>query len=212
MMCFSEQEKQRCYKSRSPTLEYWWQFTQTRKSIFEHNFTAVAMSSYKTSGFCLTSNVVLISDSEHGDNYLLTMGSLKHAESELLKFSTWEWSESLPYWNYTEVYSFAAFFYHKEFYIVGGRTKNEILSVVTSFDPITKKWTQIGDLKSARYGHTVEVFNDKLYVIGGLKTFEYCDLLNGFGCSLVTDTRFEQKDYPILYKFYPSQCELGNSN
>ena len=50
MMCFSTQENQRCYKSRSPVQEHWWEFTLTKKSIYEHNFTAIALSSYTTSG------------------------------------------------------------------------------------------------------------------------------------------------------------------
>ena len=140
------------------------------------------------------------------------MGSVGHAQTELLKFSTLEWKKSSPYLSYTEIYSFAAFFYGNEFYIVGGRTKNEILSKVTSFDPMTEKWTPIGNLKSPRYDHTIEVISDKLYVIGGLETFEYCDLLTGFACSVLTDASFEHKDYPTLYGFYPSKCELGSLN
>ena len=140
------------------------------------------------------------------------MGSLEHTKTELLKFSNWKWKESSPYLNFSEVYSFAAFFYQNDFYVVGGRTKNTILSVVTTFNPITEKWTEIGNLKFPRYDHTVDVIGDKLYIIGGLETFEYCDLLNDFGCSLVTDARFEQKDYPALYGFYPSKCELGIFN
>ena len=50
MLCFSRQEKKRCYKSRSPISEHWWQFTLTRESIFEHNFTAIALSSQNSSG------------------------------------------------------------------------------------------------------------------------------------------------------------------
>ena len=144
------------------------------------------------------------------NNFLFAMGSLEHPKTELLNFSTWNWRKSLPYLNYSEIYSFAAFFYHDEFYVVGGRTKNEILSSVTTFNPITEKWTGIGNLRSPRYDHTVDIINDKLYIIGGAETFEYCDLLNGFGCSVVTNARFEQKDYPTLYGFYPSKCELGN--
>ena len=138
------------------------------------------------------------------------MGSLEHAKTELLNFSTWKWKTSSPYLNYTEIYSFAAVFYQYDFYVVGGRTKNEILSVVSTFDPVTENWTRIGSLRSPRYDHTIDVFSDKLFVIGGSKHFEYCDLLNSFGCSVFTHTRFEQKDYPILYGFYPSKCELGN--
>ena len=143
---------------------------------------------------------------------MLSIGSVEHAKTELLNFSTWTWKDSLPYLNYTEIYSFAAFFFQYNFYIVGGRTKNEVLSKVTAFDPTTEKWTHIGNLKGQRYDHTIDVINGKLYIIGGSETFEYCDLLNGFGCSLITDARFKQKDYPTLYGFYPSQCELGFLN
>ena len=139
------------------------------------------------------------------------MGSLEHAKTELLNFSTRKWKESLPYLNYSEVYSFAAFFYQPDFYVVGGRTKNEILSTVTTFNPITEKWTEIGNLKFPRYDHTIHVIGDKLYIIGGSETFEYCDLLNEFECSALTNAKFDQKDYLTLYGFYPSRCELGNS-
>ena len=140
------------------------------------------------------------------------MGSLEHAKTELLNFSTWQWKKSLPYFSYTEMYSFAAFFYQQDFYVVGGKTKNEILSVVSTFNPITEKWTEVGNLKFPRFGHTIDVIGDKLYVIGGSETFEYCDLKNGFGCSVLTDARFEQKDYPTLYGLYPSKCEPGTFN
>ena len=140
------------------------------------------------------------------------MGSHEHANTELLSFSTWKWKSSLPYLNYTEIYSFVAFFYQYEFYVVGGRTKNQILSKVSTFNPINEKWTRIGNLKSPRYNHAIDVISDKLYIIGGSETFEYCDLLNDFGCSLVTDARFKQKDYPTVYGFYPSKCELGIFN
>ena len=137
------------------------------------------------------------------------MGSLEHAKTEILNFSTWRWKNSLPYLNYTEIYSFATFFFRYGFYVVGGRTKNEILSTVTTFNPMTEKWTRIGDLNSPRYDHTIDVISDKVYIIGGSETLEYCDLLSDFGCSVLNDARFEQKEYPTLFGFYPSKCELG---
>ena len=138
------------------------------------------------------------------------MGSLEHAETELLSFTTWKWDKYLPYFNYTEIYSFATFFYQYDFYVVGGKTKNEVLSLVSTFNPKTEKWTRIGNLKFSRYDHTIDVINDKLYVVGGSENLERCDLLNYFGCSVLSNAGFEQKDYPILYGFYPSKCELGN--
>ena len=137
------------------------------------------------------------------------MGSPEHAKTELLSFSTWKWKSSLPYLNYTEIYSFVAFFYQYEFYVVGGRSKNEILSVVTTFNPMTEKWTRIGNLNFPRYDHEIDVINDKLYIIGGSETFEYCDLLNDFGCSVLSDAKFETEDYPTIYGFYRNECELG---
>ena len=50
MLCFPEQNKKRCYKSKTPLPKYWWQFTLTRESHFEHNSTTIAISSYNTSG------------------------------------------------------------------------------------------------------------------------------------------------------------------
>ena len=45
MLCFSKQNYKRCYKSRSPTPEQWWQFTLTRMSNYEHKSTAISLSS-----------------------------------------------------------------------------------------------------------------------------------------------------------------------
>ena len=50
MLCFSKQNKRRCYKSVSPTPEHWWQVTLTRMSNFEHDSTAISLSSYDPSG------------------------------------------------------------------------------------------------------------------------------------------------------------------
>ena len=208
ILCFPKQNRKQCYKSRSPIPDYWWQFSSTRESIFDHNLTAIALSSHNISGTLHTPNLAL-NINLVGNNYLFAMGSLDHAKTELLNFSNHKWKESSSYLNHTVIYSFAAFFYRNNFYVIGGRAKNKILSTVTTFNPMTEKWTKIGDLKFPRYDHTIDVIKDKIYIIGGSEIFEYCDLLNDFGCSLVTDARFDQKDYPKLYGFYPSKCELG---
>ena len=137
------------------------------------------------------------------------MGSVTHAKTELLKFSNWQWKKSRPYLDYLEIYSFAVFFYRHEFFVVGGKTNNEVLSVVGKFNPMTEIWIQIGSLKFPRFGHTIDIIRNKLYVIGGSETFEYCDLTAGFGCSVLTDAKFEQKDYPKLFGLYPSKCTPG---
>ena len=59
VLCFPNQNKKQCYKSKSPIPDHWWQFTLTRKSIFEHDFTAIALSSYNISGTIHSTNLAL---------------------------------------------------------------------------------------------------------------------------------------------------------
>ena len=152
------------------------------------------------------------------ENYLFAIGSVSHAKLELFSLSTRKWKTSqnwsLNYPDFTEYYSFATFYYRYEFYVVGGRTKNKVLSVAAKFNPITEKWIEIGTLKSSRFNHRVSIVGDKLFIIGGnyseLKTnsLEYCDFINGFDCTFVNVT-FEQRDHPILYGSYPSKYAKG---
>ena len=138
------------------------------------------------------------------------MGSLDHARTELFNLTALTWNTSTSYLSYTEIYSFATFFHHHEFYVVGGKTKNEILSLAARFNPITEKWTQIGNMKFPRYDHMVQVITNKVFISGGSRTLEYCDLTNDFACSVFTDANFTQEDIPILYGFLPSKCDLGS--
>ena len=114
ILCFPKQNRKQCYKSRSPIPDYWWQFSSTRESIFDHNLTAIALSSHNISGTLHTPNLAL-NINLVGNNYLFAMGSLEHAKTELLDFSNWNWKHSVPFMNYPEIYSFAAFFYQNEF-------------------------------------------------------------------------------------------------
>ena len=137
------------------------------------------------------------------------MGSPKHAKTELLNLSTWMWKTCSQYLDYQQVYSFAAFFYKDKFYVIGGKTKTEVLSAVSTFDPETEKWNQVGELKFPRFGHKIDVFNDKLFVIGGSEVTEYCDITN-FSCTMFTDAIFKPENNPTLYPFYTSKCKLGS--
>ena len=79
----------------------------------------------------------------------------------------------------------------------------------TRFSPCDGATLKIGNLKVQRFGHKIEVVENKLFIIVGAETFKYCDLVDDFACSVMTDAKFEQEDNPILYGFYPSKCELG---
>ena len=136
------------------------------------------------------------------------MGDLEHADTELYGLSTLKWKKSSPYFNYRQIYSFSTFFYQDKFYVTGGKTKSEILSEVATFDVKTEKWSQLGRLKFPRFDHKIDVIGNKLFVIGGSKTPEYCDLTD-FACSKFTDESFQHDNSLALYAFYPSQCELG---
>ena len=59
VLCFPKQNRKQCYKSRSPIPEHWWQFLSTGESIYGHNFTAVALSSYNKPGTFHVANLVL---------------------------------------------------------------------------------------------------------------------------------------------------------
>ena len=138
------------------------------------------------------------------------MGSLDHAKTELLDFSTWKWKESSPYLEFEEIYLFATLFYHDKFYVVGGRTKTKFLSIVATFSSITEKWIQIGHLRSPRFGHRIDVADEKLVIIGGSENFEHCDLTYKLNCSIFASIKFKHEDNPILYRSYPSKCKTGD--
>ena len=156
--------------------------------------------------------IFLIKYSVDEDTYLFSTGSIDHAETELLNFSTWKWKTSLPYLNNKEVYLFATLFYRDAFYVVGGRTKAKILSEVAIFNPVKEKWSLIGNLRSQRFGHKIDVIDDKLIIIGGSKDFEHCDLTTKFNCSMFVNAKFDIDDIPIMYGSFPSQCRTGNAD
>ena len=137
------------------------------------------------------------------------MGSPEHAKTELFSLSTLGWEISSPFFNYTEVFSFAAFSYQNEFYVLGGRTKNIILSLVAKLYFNTGKWTQIGSLNFARFGHKISVINDKLIIIGGSKIFEHCKFYENFSCSTFGNITFTKEETLISYASYPSECKTG---
>ena len=136
------------------------------------------------------------------------MGGLEHAKAELFDMSTLKWKKSTQYFKYNELYSFAAFFYNDMFYIVGGKTNKEVLSVVATLSPKTEKWSQVGKLKFSRFDHKIELIDDKIFVVGGSEFPEYCDLTN-FACSMFNDATFKHENNPTLYAFFQSSCQQG---
>ena len=140
------------------------------------------------------------------------MGSLEHAKTELFDMATLKWKKSTSYFDYQLIYSFAAFFYQEKFHVVGGKTEKRVLSVVATFNPLTEKWNQIGNLKYSRHNHKVELLDDKVFIIGGSEIPEYCDLNDGFTCSMFSDVKVKHDNNPRLYAFYPSKCRIADKS
>ena len=74
---------------------------------------------------------------------------------------------------------------------------------------MTEKWIQVGNLRYPRFGHRIDVADEKLVIIGGSENFEHCDLTYKLNCSIFADIKFKQKDNPILYRSSPSKCKTG---
>ena len=90
------------------------------------------------------------------------MGSLEHAKIEMLNLSTGKWKNYSSYLSFKQIYSFAAFFNQDNFFVIGGKTKNKVLSLVAKFNPKTAELNRVGKLKFPRFNHRVEVIDDKL--------------------------------------------------
>ena len=206
LLCFSSQDSQQCYTSYDPVPRDWWQkFISIRKSKFQHKSIAISMSKDIT----------------------LAVGGIGHSKTELLSLSTWKWSTSASYLNYSEVYSFATFVYEPDkqnpyltkFYVIAGNTDIGKTSDIAKFDPNLKKWTRVGQLIVSRKNLQVTLLESSLYVIGGSKYTEKCYFSENPNKTLLFDCKkieieglsrnFTDDDFPQLYGHHESECNLG---
>ena len=79
-------------------------------------------------------------------------GGLTNPNTELLDLSTWSWKQSTPYPTIDSIYSTATLYHEGLFYVFGGKTQdNEIRNIMT-FDVLTETWSVAGNMASIRYG------------------------------------------------------------
>ena len=209
MLCFSSQDSQQCYTSYDPVPRYWWQkFTPVAKSSLEHKSIAISMSEDKT----------------------FALGSVGHSTTELLDLSYWTWNTSTPYFNYKEIHSFATFVYEPgklqphltRFYVIAGKTDKGLISDIAYFNPKIQFWNHVGQLQISRHGHQVTMVESRLYVFGGSKTAEKCQLSEKssqkitFECTKLVvggrSSNFRDDEYPQVYGHRRSQCNIGASS
>ncbi|MGH8873961.1 MAG: Kelch repeat-containing protein, partial [Acidimicrobiia bacterium] len=80
------------------------------------------------------------------------------------------WDTTLPDLPAGALEDVAAVGYDGEVYVFGGATGpfSGATTQAHSFDPGTEQWTALPNMPTARAGATAEVFDDKIYLIGGM--------------------------------------------
>ena len=101
------------------------------------------------------------------------------------------------------------------FYVFGGDSGYSFLrkpsSMIAAFSTITKEWTQIGDLNTARNGHKVIVQKGEFIVVGGMDAgyrSERCKLTKdkSMQCTLFDPVMDGYYNYPGLIRVPDDFC------
>ena len=61
---------------------------------------------------------------------------------------------------------------------------NSWLSTIARFDPIKNDWKKLGDLKKARYGHSVIQVDNKFIVVGGQQVYHAGNFISTESCKI----------------------------
>ena len=95
--------------------------------------------------------------------------------------------------------------YENKFYLLGGRTNENVLDDVEIYDPVQNEWTEAQSLRNEREGHSVCFFNDHIYTIGGQKNnFNLIEEIEWFD---ENDEDWEQAIFSLPYpRAWSLQC------
>ena len=90
---------------------------------------------------------------------------------------TWAYLPAMP----TRRREAAAVEMDGELYVIGGEHGNtfEQLHSVEKYNPATKTWNKVADLKQGMTGHAAGVYNGKILVIGGVVMYMACSVHRG---------------------------------
>ena len=197
VLCFSGKSRE-CYKTTYPRPQSWWEwFTRVKKTSYMHRSTSISLLSDK----------------------LFVTGDFEHAKSELLSLSDLIWKETTPYPDSVSVHSATSVAFQRQFYVFGGIMKskspniNKLNSKIMMFNPLSQAWQHVGDLKSARHGHSSLILENKVYLIGGngFQTSEVCNISSIVRCIYIdlneNPIRLENILRPKLYPVRKTSCK-----
>ena len=80
-----------------------------------------------------------------------------------------KWTQLDEYPYHDELYLYATVATSQGAFIIGGYYSSEPVSTIASIN--SSKWTPIGDLLYARYGHSAIINGNNILVVGGQGTF-----------------------------------------
>ena len=82
-----------------------------------------------------------------------------HAKTELFDLSSRRWRIQADYPFHDSIYLAPTIFINDQFFVFGGESKQDgrlnSVNTIAGFNPTWNKWSKMGELKEARYGHNV---------------------------------------------------------
>ena len=91
------------------------------------------------------------------------------------------------------------------FFVLGGYCDGTSSSRIAKFE--TNTWTEVGNLKQARFGHRSIATNDRVYIVGGYNAYLYVFISN---LPLSSKVKHKFSDTEIL-KFSENKIEIEST-
>ena len=112
----------------------------------------------------------------------------------------------------TSINCYAIIALDDSFYIFGGLSNRKDQNVIGRFNTGTKKWQKLGELKQARFSHSVFIQNGQFIIVGGSDNFksfgtERCVLDdNSILCRIVDPYLKDFRYYPAMMAVPENFC------
>ncbi len=148
------------------------------------SFTILSAGEWKNTGALNTPRAGAAAVVWHGKIFVFGGKSLNNnilSSVEVYDTLTQTWDSTIVKPFKKKRYNTSAIVWENKIYLTGGRTNNDVLGSVEIYDPVQNKWEEAQDLHEEREGHSVNIFNDQLYVFGGQESsFNYIDDIEKF--------------------------------
>jgi N-acetylneuraminic acid mutarotase len=148
------------------------------------SFTILSAGEWKDTGSLNTPRAGAAAVVWHGKIFVfggksLNNNILKSVEVYDTLTQTWDSTIVEPFKQ--KRYNTSAIVWKNKIFLTGGRTNNDVLGSVEIYDPVQNKWEEAQDLHEEREGHSINIFNEQLYVFGGQESsFNYVDEIEKF--------------------------------